>query len=96
MSNTDYESYELIPCISCGRCLPTCPKKIGIPGSFAAMNHLAESGNLDKALEIEKKLVTDKGYNRAGDCIVCGRCEKHCPNHIKIRDRLLDISKVLK
>ena len=90
---TDYES---IPCINCGKCLPGCPKHIGIPGSFEAMNHLIKTGNLAEALEIEKALVIDKGYRRAGECIVCGRCEKHCPSYIKIRDKLLEISKILK
>lgn len=87
---------KLIPCISCNKCMPTCPKSIGIPGSFSAMNHLTETGDMSAALEIEKNLVIDKGYRKAGECIVCGRCEKHCPMHIKIRDNLLDISKILK
>ncbi len=90
------KSDNLIPCISCGKCLPVCPKRIGIPGSFKAMNHLTETGDLERSLKIEKTLVTDPGFNRAGECIVCGRCEKHCPTHIKIRDRLLEISKILK
>ena len=96
MSEIKLKDYELIPCINCGKCMPGCPKHIGIPGSFEAMNHLVETGNLPEALEIEKSLVSNLGYNRADQCIVCGRCEKHCPSHIKIRDRLLDVSKVLK
>ena len=87
---------KLIPCINCGKCLPVCPVKIGIPGSFSAMNYLHETDDLMGALKIEKELVTDEGYNRSGRCIVCGRCEKHCPVRIKIRDHLLYISKILK
>ena len=90
------ENEELIPCISCDECLPVCPMQIGISGSFTAMNHLISTGNLDEALSIEKQLVLDKGLKRAGKCIVCGRCEKMCPVRIKIRDRLLDISRILK
>ena len=90
------ESKERIPCISCNKCMPVCPKQIGIPGSFAAMNLLTDTGDLSAAQKLESELVTDPGYKRAGQCIVCGRCEKHCPVKIKIRDRLLDISKVLK
>lgn len=96
MSEIELKDYELIPCINCGKCMPGCPKHIGIPGSFEAMNNLIENGDLAAALEIEKALVISYGLNRADQCIVCGRCEKHCPAHIKIRDRLLDISKVLK
>ena len=87
---------KMILCVSCDKCLPVCPKQIGISGSFSAMNHLTKTGDLDGALEIEKTLVIDKGLRRACDCIVCGRCEKHCPMEIKIRDRLIDISKILK
>ena len=96
MSKIIIPEESLIPCISCDKCLPVCPKQIGISGSFFAMNHLSKTGDPDGALEIEKTLVTDKGLRRAGDCIVCGRCEKHCPMGIKIRDRLIDISKILK
>ena len=96
MNKIILDKANLIPCISCGKCLPVCPKRIGIPGSFIAMNYLIETGDLEGALERERTLVTDKCYNRAGQCIVCGRCEKACPLHIKIRDNLLDISKVLK
>ena len=95
MRETDHIEPNLIPCISCGRCLTVCPVKIGIPGSFEAMNHLTRTGDLAASLEIERALVTDKGYKGAGGCIVCGRCEKHCPVHIKIRDQLLEVSKSL-
>ena len=84
-----------IPCIGCDQCQRVCPKQIGISGSFEAMNHLTKTGNLEEARGIEKALVLDKGLNKAGQCIVCGRCEKVCPVRIKIRDRLLDISKIL-
>lgn len=96
MKEIDLKNYQAIPCISCNRCERVCPMNIGIPGSFAAMNHLTENGDIDSALKMERMLVTDKGKARAGECIVCGRCEKVCPIRIKIRDRLLDISKVLK
>jgi predicted aldo/keto reductase-like oxidoreductase len=87
---------DLIDCISCDLCAPVCPMKVGISGSFSAMNHYLKTADLDWAKEIEKSLVTDKGLKKAKECICCGRCEKHCPRRIKIRDHLLDISKIIK
>ena len=46
---------KLIPCIYCDKCLKGCPKQIGISGSFRAMNHLSETGNLDEARAIQNE-----------------------------------------
>ena len=90
------ENNEQIPCIECYECERTCPKKIGIVGSFAAINSFVADGDLDLAKKMEDDLVLAKGQRRAGECIVCGRCEKACPVSIKVRDELLEISKILK
>ena len=87
---------KLIPCIGCELCHKGCPMRIGISGSFDAMNHFLITGNMDEALEIEREKVINCGLNKASECIVCGRCEKVCPKHIKIRDELLVISRTLK
>jgi len=33
------------------------------------------------------------GVSYAGLCRQCGKCEKACPQHLPIRDRLRDVSK---
>ncbi|MBQ8302407.1 MAG: aldo/keto reductase [Clostridia bacterium] len=87
---------SIIPCTSCKYCLKVCPMQIGIPGSLGAMNHYTLYGDLEGAKKRIEWSVTEKELKTADQCIFCGRCEKACPQHIKIRDHLLDISKTIK
>ena len=32
-------------------------------------------------------------HGKAGDCIKCGKCEQACPQHLKIREYLEEVSK---
>ena len=36
-----------------------------------------------------------KNSTAASNCIECGKCEKHCPQHIEIRSKLKDARKEL-
>ncbi len=77
-----------IPCTSCNYCQKVCPMNIGIPGSFAAMNHYSLYGNLEASRGREKLLNGNKGFKSASECIKCGACEEACPQHIAIREEL--------
>ncbi len=84
-----------IPCTDCRYCVDDCPKKINIPGCFSVYNSMKredKKGSYDAAAEYEK--VT-RGRGKAGDCIKCGRCEKHCPQTIPVKKFLEDISREL-
>ena len=75
-----------IPCTACKYCVDGCPQKINIPGVFSAMNNFTLYNNLPGAKGSYQNAVKDGG--KAGDCIQCGRCEAHCPQHIQIIEEL--------
>jgi len=75
-----------VPCTSCRYCTDGCPEQIPIPDIFAAMNRQLGSGQTQEARELYAAAVAGKG--RASDCIVCRRCEKACPQHIRITEQL--------
>ena len=85
----------LIPCTTCNYCAKVCPRDIGISGSFTAMNYLTLYGDKDAALGQENWLVGKHGRKRADQCIKCGKCEEACPQHIKIRENLEEVKRVL-
>lgn len=85
----------LIPCTACNYCAKVCPMGVGISGTFMAMNMLTLYGDLKKAQDEEKWLVTEHDRKRATACIKCSACEQACPQHIKIRDELVRCAEAL-
>lgn len=81
-------SIPIIPCTTCNYCAKVCPMKIGISGSFTAMNYLTLYNDMGAAKHQEEWLVSGHGLKKAKECIKCGRCEQVCPQHIKIRQEL--------
>lgn len=87
-----FRSMNLIPCTACRYCVDEgCPQGISIPDLFAVMNTkmLYHDWNADYYYN---EVHTRQG-GRASDCIKCGRCEKACPQHLHIRDLLVDVAK---
>ena len=91
----ELKNIPLIPCTTCNYCAKVCPMNIGISGSFTAMNYLTLYHNLDAAKGQENWLVNRHGFKHANECIKCGKCEEACPQHIAIRDHLVEVSKAL-
>lgn len=87
-----FRSMNLIPCTSCRYCVAGCPKNISIPDLFAIMNtkHIYQDWNADFYYNV---VHTGGGKSKASECIKCGKCEEACPQHLKIRDLLVDVAK---
>lgn len=79
-------SIPTVPCTACQYCVDGCPMHINIPGIFAAENYHLRYNFLPVAKGQYEGAVRDKGA--AGDCIACGACESHCPQHISIIEEL--------
>lgn len=84
-----------IPCTACKYCIDGCPKKICIPDYFALYNELERfgKGRLPRLQSEYKELSGEHG--KASDCIGCGKCEQHCPQHLEIRTYLEKIAGVM-
>lgn len=91
----ELKKIPLIPCTSCNYCAKVCPMEIGISGSFTAMNYLTLYGDKGMAKGQEAWLVGRHGKKQASECIQCGKCEEACPQHIAIRDTLVQVNEKL-
>ena len=83
-----------VGCTGCGYCMP-CPKGVDIPGTFAAWNRYYGENKFSGFREYLMCTALRKNTASASQCIGCGKCEKHCPQNISIRDMLKDARKDL-
>lgn len=83
-----------VGCTGCGYCMP-CPKGVDIPGTFAAYNRRYSEGKFVALKEYVMCTAMRKNSSAASNCIECGKCEKHCPQHIHIRQELKNARKKL-
>lgn len=85
---TELKAIPTIPCTRCRYCVEDCPKKIVIPEIFFAYNYAVQFGVNDSTKGMYNRAVN--GHGAPTDCIKCGKCEGHCPQHLSIRDLLVD------
>ena len=77
-----------IACTACRYCTENCPMDIPIPDYFSLYNL--------ELIENREGWTTQQNYyenyaashGKASDCIKCGACESHCPQHLEIRSLL--------
>ena len=83
-----------VPCTACRYCVP-CPKGVDIPGTFASYNLRYAEGKFSGLREHFMCTAARRNSTAAYNCIGCGKCESHCPQHISIREELKKASKEL-
>ena len=82
-----------IPCTKCKYCVDDCPQKINIPEIFAVANENKKFGvEGQKPMNVWGYGEATKEGGKASDCIQCGSCQNHCPQHIEIIEELQKIA----
>ncbi|MHA2009375.1 MAG: aldo/keto reductase [Promethearchaeota archaeon] len=92
-----YNKYTIIPCTSCGYCLP-CPNGVSIPGVIRLINDLYYWGARGKPRlaffynrmaktedDLDKRKADGEEVDGAATlCLQCGECLEKCPQQIDI------------
>ena len=81
-----------IGCTACRYCMP-CPFGVDIPDNFRMMNDYKMYSN-ERALDAHWNRFLDEG-ERATACKKCGKCERACPQHLPIRQKLQEIAEIM-
>lgn len=84
-----------VNCTGCRYCMP-CPKGVDIPTIFSCYNHMYSENKNSGRLEYFQTIGLRMTPADASLCVKCGKCEKHCPQSIPIREKLVEADKHLR
>lgn len=84
-----------VPCTGCAYCMP-CPKGVDIPGTFRCYNEMYTENKGAGRFEYAQVISLRETPGFVSQCIECGKCEMHCPQHIAIRQELKKADKALR
>ena len=86
---------EKVGCTACRYCMP-CPKGVDIPGIFRCYNAIYSEGKTDARFQFAQTVGMTREPAFATQCVGCGKCEKHCPQGIPIREKLKEADRALR
>ena len=84
-----------VGCTGCRYCMP-CPKGVDIPAIFSCYNNMYLDGKTEARFEFARLMGVRKEPAFATQCVECGKCMQHCPQHIEIPKRLKEADKALR
>jgi len=83
-----FQASVAVPCTACRYCVAGCPRHIPIPGYFALYNKWFNWNKAGGKGFNNQKMYYDHfvvaGGGKASECIGCRKCERACPQHIKV------------
>ena len=80
-------SHMKVGCTGCGYCMP-CPQGVDIPALFRCYNHMYTESKASGRKEYWQTVSLRKEKAFARQCVGCGKCERHCPQGIAIREQI--------
>lgn len=86
---------EKVGCTGCRYCMP-CPRGVDIPGNFYYYNLMYMEKKSSARFEFAQNMGMRKEPGFASQCVGCGKCEQHCPQHISIREKLKEADRELR
>ncbi|MBQ1343958.1 MAG: aldo/keto reductase [Firmicutes bacterium] len=86
---------EKVGCTGCRYCMP-CPQGVDIPGNFYYYNLMYMEKKNPARFEFAQSMGMRREPGFASQCIGCGKCEKHCPQSLPIRDLLKQADRELR
>ena len=86
---------EKVGCTGCRYCMP-CPKGVDIPGIFRSYNEMYTEGKNSARFNFAQTVGLTRQPPFATQCVGCGKCESHCPQGIKIREKLKEADRALR
>ncbi len=84
----------MINCTGCSYCMP-CPQGVDIPGTFRCYNEMSMESRQAGRHEYSQVVCLREKPGLASQCIGCGRCERHCPQHLPIIETLKKAGRAL-